>query len=60
MCSSDLIKGDYYEFDQEQFALVGRDTKTMYQLGDEIIVKVKQADLIKRHLDFELIGKSEG
>ncbi|QRM88680.1 ribonuclease R [Lacinutrix sp. WUR7] len=54
------IKGDYYEFDQEQFALVGRDTKTMYQLGDEIIVKVKQADLIKRHLDFELIGKSEG
>jgi len=53
------IKGDYYEFDQEQFALVGRDTKTMYQLGDEIIVKVKQADLIKRHLDFELLGKSE-
>ncbi|WP_452230541.1 ribonuclease R [Lacinutrix sp. MEBiC02404] len=53
------IKGDYYEFDQEQFALVGRDTKTMYQLGDEIIVKVKQADLIKRHLDFELLGKAE-
>ena len=53
------IKGDYYEFDQEQFALVGRDTKTMYQLGDEVVVKVKQADLVKRHLDFELIGKAE-
>ncbi|WP_044401163.1 ribonuclease R [Lacinutrix sp. Hel_I_90] len=53
------IKGDYYEFDESQFALIGRDTKTMYQLGDEIIVKVKQADLIKRHLDFELIGKAE-
>ena len=53
------IKGDYYTFDQEQFALIGQKTKTMYQLGDEVIVKVKQADLIKRHLDFELIGKPE-
>jgi len=53
------IKGDYYEFDQEQYALIGKKTKTMYQLGDEVIVKVKQADLVKRHLDFELIGKAE-
>ncbi len=53
------IKDDYYEFDQDQFALVGRDTKNMYQLGDEVVVKVKQADLVKRHLDFDLIGKHE-
>lgn len=53
------IKDDYYEFDQEQFALVGRETKNMYQLGDEVVVKVKQADLVKRHLDFDLIGKHE-
>ncbi|RLJ63348.1 RNAse R [Lacinutrix venerupis] len=52
------IKGDYYEFDQDQFALIGQKTKIMYQLGDEVIVKVKQADLVKRHLDFELIGKA--
>lgn len=53
------IKDDYYQFDQEQFALIGRDTKKMYQLGDEVIVKVKQADLVKRHLDFNLIGKND-
>ncbi len=53
------IKDDYYEFDQDQFALVGRDTKNMYQLGDEVVVKVKQADLVKRHLDFDLVGKHE-
>ena len=53
------IKDDYYEFDQEQFALIGRETKNMYQLGDEVVVKVKQADLVKRHLDFDLIGKYE-
>ncbi|MFQ3238336.1 MAG: ribonuclease R [Olleya marilimosa] len=54
------IKGDHFDFDQDQFALVGRDTKIVYQLGDEVIVKVKQADLVKRHLDFNLIGKHEG
>ncbi len=53
------IKDDYYEFDQEQFALVGRESQNRYQLGDEVIVKVKQADLVKRHLDFDLIGKAE-
>ncbi|WP_299883555.1 ribonuclease R [uncultured Lacinutrix sp.] len=53
------IKDDYYEFDQDQFALVGKETKNMYQLGDEVIVKVKQADLVKRHLDFDLVGKAE-
>jgi len=53
------IKDDYYQFDQEQYALVGKDTKSMYQLGDEVVVKVKQADLVKRHLDFDLIGKNE-
>lgn len=53
------IKDDYYEFDQDQFALVGKETKNMYQLGDEVVVKVKQANLVKRHLDFDLIGKVE-
>ena len=53
------IKGDYYVFDQEQYAVIGKETKTMYQLGDEVIVKVKNADLVKRHLDFNLIGKHE-
>ncbi len=53
------IKDDYYNFDEKQYALIGETTKNMYQLGDEVIVKVKNADLIKRHLDFELLGKKE-
>ena len=48
------IKGDFYRFDAEEFALIGERTKTKYQLGDEIEVRVKQADLIKKHLDFTL------
>ena len=51
------IKDDYYTFDEKQYALVGEVTKNMYQLGDEVVVKVKNTDLVKRHLDFDLIGK---
>ncbi|MHA7942432.1 ribonuclease R [Formosa sp. 3Alg 14/1] len=51
------IKDDYYEFDESQFAIIGRESKKMYQLGDEVIVKVKDTDLVKKHLDFNLIGK---
>ena len=53
------IKDDHYKFDQSEYALIGRNTKNMYQLGDEVIVKVKEADLVKKHLDFHLIGKNE-
>ena len=53
------MKDDHYAFDQDLYAMIGRNSKTMYQLGDEVVVKVKNADLVKKHLDFTLIGKSE-
>lgn len=53
------IKGDYYIFDEKEYAIVGERTKKSYQLGDEVVVMVKDTDLIKRHLDFSLIGKHE-
>ena len=49
------IKGDYYIFDEKQYAIVGERTKKTYQLGDEVTVMVKSTDLVKRHLDFALI-----
>jgi len=59
MVSIRNIKDDHYIFDENQYALIGKTKKNMYQLGDEVIVKVKQTDLVKRHLDFYLIGKKE-
>ena len=53
------MKDDHYAFDQDLYAMIGRNSKKMYQLGDEVVVKVKNADLVKKHLDFTLIGKSE-
>ena len=53
------IKEDHFDFDQENYAIVGRKTKKVYQLGDEVLVAVRNADLLKRHLDFNLLGKNE-
>ncbi|WP_375238129.1 ribonuclease R family protein [Aurantibacter sp.] len=53
------IKGDYYQFDADTYSIIGQKTKIKYQLGDEVIVKVKKADLVKKHLDFTLVGKPE-
>ena len=54
------MKDDHYQFDQDQYAMIGNKTGTMYQLGDEVVVKVKNADLTKKHLDFYMVGKPEG
>ncbi|WP_138432546.1 ribonuclease R family protein [Winogradskyella algicola] len=53
------MKDDTYDFDQSHYAMIGRNTHNMYQLGDEVIVKVKDTDLVKKHLDFYLVGKPE-
>jgi ribonuclease R/exosome complex exonuclease DIS3/RRP44 len=53
------IREDHFDFDPDQYAIIGRKTKKVYQLGDEVYVKVKNADLVKRHLDFKLIGSKD-
>jgi len=50
------LRDDHYIFDKEEYAVVGQRTKNVYQLGDEVYVKVKNADLIKKHLDFIMLG----
>ena len=49
------IKSDYYVFDEKQYAIIGQNTKHLYQLGDDVRVKVKHTDLERKHLDFYLI-----
>ncbi len=53
------IKDDYYTFDEKQYALVGEISKSLLQLGDEVWVKVKNADLVKKQLDFNFLRRKE-
>jgi ribonuclease R len=53
------IKEDYYVFDEKQYCYIGQVTKNVLQLGDEVYVKVKNADLVKKQLDFSYLRKNE-
>ena len=53
------IKDDYYTFDEKQYALKGETSGKLLQLGDEIYVKVKNADLVKKQLDFNFLRRIE-
>ncbi|MUU79101.1 ribonuclease R [Winogradskyella endarachnes] len=53
------MKDDHYQFDQDQYAMIGKNSDVVYQLGDEVVVKVKNTDLTKKHLDFYMVGKPE-
>ena len=48
------LSGDYYEFDEAHYCLIGRRHHSKYQLGDPIRIKVARANLEKRQLDFTL------
>ncbi|MEX0997181.1 MAG: ribonuclease R [Flavobacteriaceae bacterium] len=59
MVSLRELRDDHYTFDREEYAVIGSKTKKVYQLGDEVYVKVKQADLVKKQLDFTLLGSRD-
>ena len=59
MCRIRDIKDDYYTFDEKQYALTGATSGKLLQLGDEIYVKVKNADLVKKQLDFNFLRRVE-
>lgn len=45
------IKDDYYEYDADNYRLVGRNNKRLITLGDMVKVVVKNVDLNKRTVD---------
>ncbi len=48
------LSGDYYDFDERNYCLIGRRHHNKYQLGDPIRIKVARANMEKKQLDFSL------
>lgn len=46
---------DYYDFDEENYYIIGERTKKQYKLGDQVKVKVIDANIARRNIDFELV-----
>ena len=48
------LDDDFYEFDEKNYCLIGRRRKRTYRLGDPVTIKVVQANLERKQLDFVL------
>ena len=55
MVSIRTLTDDHYEYDEAEFAVIGRRTKRRYTMGDKVSVRVVAANMEKKQLDFELV-----
>jgi ribonuclease R len=49
------ISDDFYTLDEKNYCIIGQRKKKIYQLGDEVKIKVKNVDLTKKQIDFSLV-----
>ena len=48
------IKGDYFQFDEKNYRLIGSHTNKIYQVGDLVHVRVESVDTRMRRINFLL------
>lgn len=48
------MNDDFYVFDEKKLSLIGQKTKVAYRLGDRVKIKVKDADLERKTIDYVL------
>ncbi|QEC74526.1 ribonuclease R [Mucilaginibacter ginsenosidivorax] len=49
------ISDDFYTLDEKNYCIIGQRKKKIYQLGDEVKIRVKNVDLTKKQIDFSLV-----
>jgi ribonuclease R len=54
MVSIKGIADDFYEFDEEEYMIIGRHTGRKFEFGDELRIEVLNANLSRRQLDYRL------
>lgn len=57
MVSVRSMKDDYYYFDENNYRIVGRSSGMTYTLGDKVTVKLTNADISQKHIDFQLVNQ---
>ena len=53
------LGGDYFEFDDKNYCLIGQRTRKRYRLGDHVKIKVVRCNLEKKQMDYELVSADE-
>lgn len=49
------LQGDYYEFIEDQYAIVGQNSGKKFELGQEVRVIVEKVNIELREIDFRLV-----
>lgn len=49
------LEDDFYEYDEKNFCLVGKQNKRMITLGDEVKVQVVKTDIDRRTIDLQFV-----
>ena len=54
------LSDDFYEFDKDNYRIVGQRHKKMYTFGDPVVIRVKETNLARRSIDFALVSDKAG
>jgi len=49
------IPDDFFVFDPASSQLVGRHTRRVFKLGDDVVVQIYKVDSVKKQVDFQLV-----
>jgi ribonuclease R len=53
-----MLGDDFFVYDEKHYRLVGERSKKQYSLGDPIRVKLADARILERELDFALADQA--
>lgn len=53
------LTDDYYEFQEQQYSLLGEHKRKAYRLGDKVRIEVLQVNITERNIDFIMAGENE-
>jgi len=59
MVSIKSIADDFYEFNEEEYMIIGRHSGRKFEIGDEVRIEVLNANLSRRQLDYRLVELEE-
>lgn len=59
MVSVNSLVDDYYYYDEENYKMVGKDTHKEYHLGQSVRIRVENADMESRTIDFSIVETME-
>lgn len=58
MVSLKTLNDDFYELDEDNYRVVGKNSKHSYKLGDRVKIKVLSVDMNKKQLNFAFVEEN--